>query len=103
MDRLLRPLAAIVLFGMASGCASMDARTAAVADRPEPTHKWIADMDVPRAKYNFDNNVCAAAAHDVGLDATGGRVAAAPMRRGEPAFVAYERCMEGKGYNLATY
>ena len=103
MDRLLKVLAATALLGMAFGCATTDVRDAAVADRPAPTHKWIADMDVSRAKYNFDNNACSGEARAVSPDASSEGVEARPMRRGEPAFVAYERCMESKGYNLATY
>ena len=103
MDRILKVLAAIALLGAASGCTTQDVRNDAVADRPTPTHRWIADMDVSRAKYNFDNNTCAHEARDSSLEASDSRVELRPMRRDGAEFTTYERCMEGKGYSLATY
>lgn len=107
MIRLLKALAAVLLLGVASGCATQSVGDAAVAARPEPTHRWIADMDVSRAKYNFDNNACVLETSDSSAESSDSHVEARledrSLRRDEPAFVAYERCMEGKGYNLATY
>lgn len=103
MIRLLKALAVVFLLVGAVGCTTQGVPDTAVADRPEPTHRWIANMDVSRAKYNFDNNACVRQTRDGSAEPLHSRVEERPLRRDEPAFVAYERCMEGKGYNLATY
>ena len=103
MIRLLKALAAVLLLAAATGCTTQSVRAANVDDRPAPTHRWIANMDVSRAKYNFDNNACVRQTRDGSAQPADSRVEERPLRRDEPAFVAYERCMKGKGYNLATY
>lgn len=75
---------------LGGGCAG----TASEA-RPDPTHRWISKTVDSRAQYQHDNKACAAAAGD--------SVAGDNARRDAPAFVAYERCMGERGYELATY
>ena len=86
------PTKALIALGLvvavACGCATKP--------QPQvdmPTHQWVTDLDVSKARYNFDNKHCAAEAR-VDVGATG---------KFEPAFIAYERCMEDRGYRLSTY
>ena len=87
-------VAAIVVAAVC-GCA-----TTAV-DNQRPTHRWVTEADVSQARYNFDRTQCRVGmgdedqakdvAHELGL------------RRSDPEFVAYQLCMERRGYQLATY
>ena len=89
MIRLGKTVAALAALGGAFGCATTEPREPSTT----PTHRWVAEIDVSRAKYNFDNRSCAEAAQvDVGATA-----------KSAPTFLAYERCMEERGYRLATY
>ena len=89
INTLTRTLAGFLVAGVAFGCSTTQTSDPSVS----PTHRWIAEMDVSRTKYNFDNRRCADEA-SVEVGAT---------RKSAPAFTAYERCMEGRGYKLATY
>ena len=88
---------AVAAFGV--GCASTGAPEAGA-----PTHRWVAQEDVSSTKYNFDNKVCAeesTADFHAAHNGDGGN--AAHLRHGTPEFAHYEQCMQGKGYELATY
>ena len=89
--RVVLALAVAGIVGLVGGgCAG----TAPEA-RPDPTHRWISRTVESRAQYQHDNKACAAAA--------GESVAGDNLRRDAPTFVAYERCMGERGYELATY
>ncbi len=89
MAVLTKVTIAIAALGLIHGCSLTDVR----GGQPSPTHRWVAQTDGSRAKYNFHNSQCAKeAAVEVGA-----------ARKSDPEFVAYERCMEQKGYTLATY
>ena len=89
MKTLTKALAAISALGLVFGCST----TATEESSMTPTHRWVSELDVSRAKYNFDNRRCAETA----------RVDVGATKKSEPEFIAYERCMQGKGYRLATY
>ena len=90
--RVVLALVVAGLFGLVGGgCAG----TASEA-RPDPTHRWISKTVESRAQYQHDNKACAAATGEKS-------VAGESLRRDAPAFVAYERCMGERGYELATY
>ena len=89
MNTLGKTVAALAALGVAYGCSTTDTREPTAT----PTHRWVSEIDVSRAKYNFDNRRCA---EDARVD-----VGATP--KSAPAFVDYERCMEERGYRLATY
>ena len=91
MDNTMKAMTAAVAMAVAAlgvGCASIGAPEASTA----PTHRWVAESDVSSAKYNFDNKACAESAM---VDFR------AP--HATPEFALYERCMQSKGYELATY
>lgn len=96
MAKLTRNMA-LALLGVAVAGAVGCTTTSSVEAAVTPTHQWVAELDVSRAKYNFDNHSCAEAA-DVDVDPGDGA-----LEKSTPAFVAYERCMEAKGYRLSTY
>ena len=75
------------------GCA------ATVSDgREAPTHRWVSQTVESEAQYRYDNKACAVAAGDEAANVGEGKA-----RRQDPAFIAYERCMGERGYQLATY
>lgn len=84
----------VVLGGI--GCAS-----AVPEERAAPTHRWVSKTVESQAQYHYDNKACAVAAGDESV-ADGGEKGEG-LRRDAPAFVAYERCMGERGYQLATY
>ena len=89
MKTLTKTLAAILALGVAFGCSTTNTQEPSMT----PTHRWVSELDVSRAKYNFDNRRCAETANvDVGT-----------ANKSSPAFIAYERCMQARGYRLATY
>ena len=90
MHIAIKTLAAVAALLVLSGCMSQSPIT---ADQPDPTHRWVTQMEVSRAKYNFDNKTCTDEA----------MLNVATVRESDPEFVAYERCMAERGYNLATY
>ncbi len=109
MGYLMKLLAVpTVLAGL--GCAM----TGVQSEVPQPTHRWIAVEDVSRAKYKLDNNTCieqsavqfhprqAEAASD-GAKPSGNTAERRYLHKGEPEFARYERCMNQRGYNLASY
>ena len=112
MEKLNRAMMAVVVALAAvigAGCASVGGGEAGAT----PTHRWVAQMDVSSAKYNFDNKLCAESSM---VELRGTEVVAAPTQEhsqdahGADAevhkgaeFAAYRRCMQGKGYDLATY
>lgn len=78
---------------VAGGCA------ATVPDgREAPTHRWVSQTVESEAQYRYDNKACAVAAGDEAASVGEGKA-----RRQDPAFIAYERCMGERGYQLATY
>ena len=78
---------------VAGGCA------ATVSDgREAPTHRWVSQTVESEAQYRYDNKACAVAAGDEAASVGEGKA----LRR-DPAFIAYERCMGERGYQLATY
>jgi len=89
MKTLAKTFAAISALGLASACST----TATQEPSGTPTHRWVSELDVSRAKYNFDNKRCAETA----------RVDVGATKKSEPEFIAYERCMQDRGYRLATY
>ena len=90
MHSAIKTLGAVVALVALSGC--MVQSNVEVPER-EPTHRWVTQMEVSRAKYNFDNKTCTEEA----------MLNAETVRESDPEFATYERCMAGKGYNLATY
>lgn len=89
MKTLAKTLAAVSALGAAFGCSTTNTQEPNIT----PTHRWVSELDVSRAKYNFDNRLCAETASvDVGT-----------TKKSEPEFIAYERCMQERGYRLATY
>ena len=113
MRYLMKPLVALaVLAGF--GCATSGARS----DAPQPTHRWIAVEDVSRAKYKLDNNICIeqsavefqsrhaerdGEAVSDGDAPSGSEAEGRYLHKGQPEFARYERCMNQRGYNLASY
>ena len=112
MEKLNRAMTAMVVALAAvigAGCASVGGGEPSAT----PTHRWVAQTDVSSAKYNFDNKLCAESSM---VELRGTEVVAAPsqehsqdahgealgVRKGAE-FAAYQRCMQGKGYDLATY
>ena len=90
MHIAIKTLAALAALVALSGCI---ARSQVTADQRDPTHRWVTQMEVSRAKYNFDNKTCTDEA----------MLNVETVRESDPEFVAYEQCMADKGYNLATY
>lgn len=88
MNQATRALFAMAALAVIAGCA-----VASQSAGQQPTHRWVAEADVSRAKYNFDHKACADAAT---LDVKA-------VRKSAPEFAAYERCMADKGYSLASY
>lgn len=82
----------IAVVGLA-GCA-----VTASDGREAPTHRWVSQTVESEAQYRYDNKACAVAAGDEAASVGEGKA----LRR-DPAFVAYERCMGERGYQLATY
>lgn len=77
------------------GCAT------APVDNQRPTHRWVTEADVSQARYNFDRTQCRA---EAGSGGQAQDVVEGPgVRRSDPEFAAYQLCMEGRGYQLATY
>lgn len=89
MKTLAQTLAAVLALGVALGCSTTNTQEPSIT----PTHRWVSELAVSRAKYNFDNKRCAEAT----------RVDVGTTRKSEPEFLAYERCMQERGYRLATY
>ena len=89
MKTLTKAVAALLALGVAYGCST----TTTPEPGATPTHRWVSEFDVSRAKYNFDNSHCAEDA----------RVDVGATSKSAPAFVAYERCMKERGYRLSTY
>ena len=89
MKMLIKACAAISVLGFAFGCST----TGTQEPSGTPTHRWVSELDVSRAKYNFDNKRCSETA----------RVDVGATKKSEPEFIAYERCMQDRGYRLATY
>lgn len=83
----------IAVVGVAGGCA-----VTASDGREAPTHRWVSQTVESEAQYRYDNKACAVAAGDEAASVGEGKA----LRR-DPAFVAYERCMGERGYQLATY
>ena len=90
MNTVIKILSAVVVLAVLSGCV---AQSNVDAGQHEPTHRWITQMEVSRAKYNFDNKACTDEA----------MLNIETARESDPEFVTYERCMAKKGYSLATY
>ena len=90
MHTAIKTLVAVVAIAALSGCM---AQSNVDQSHHEPTHRWVTQMEVSRAKYNFDNKACTDEA----------MLNMEKARESDPEFVAYERCMTQKGYNLATY
>ena len=89
MNQAMKAPFAVAALAVLAGCAAAAPQSA----ERQPTHRWIAEGDVSRAKYNFDHKACA---DEATLDVNAARKSA-------PEFVAYERCMADKGYSLASY
>jgi len=89
MKTLANAFAAVSALGVALGCSTTNPQEPSIT----PTHRWVSELDVSRAKYNFDNKRCTETA----------RVDVGTTRKSEPEFIAYERCMQERGYRLATY
>ena len=87
---VIKILAAVASLAVLIGCVAQGD----VEDtQRDPTHRWVTELEVSRAKYNFDNKTCT---DEATLDV-------ATARESDPEFAAYERCMAQKGYRLATY
>lgn len=103
MARKIKMLAVLAAMVLGFGCS-----TAPTVDRAEnlgvtPTHRWVSELDVSRTRYNFDNKRCAdQAAMSVALGRHAGR-SNEGIRTTDPEFRSYQRCMESRGYTLATY
>lgn len=106
--KAMMALAAGAVVGGSAGCASTGASEPSAA----PTHRWVAQTDVSSAKYNFDNKLCAEQSMvefhaNARHDGHGGDAAQGEGSRqytiDAPEFAQYQRCMQGKGYDLATY
>lgn len=89
MAHVIKVIAAVALVAAGFGCATTDVGE----DRLSPTHRWVAQKDVSKAKYNFDNKRCT---DESSIDD-------GPLTKSSPEFIAYERCMEGRGYKLASF
>ena len=89
MKTLAKTSAAVAASGVALGCSTTETQEPNIT----PTHRWVSELDASRAKYNFDNKRCAETA----------RVDVGAAHKSSPEFVAYERCMQDRGYRLATY
>ena len=87
---VIKNLAAVAALVVLSGCVAQGNVEDA---QPDPTHRWVSQFEVSRAKYNFDNKTCT---DEATLDVQ-------TARESDPEFAAYERCMSRKGYRLATY
>ena len=88
MAKIIRALASVAVLGVGMGCST----TNTGGDATSPTHRWLAKVDVSIAKYNLHNKQCA---DETQVDVQG-------MRKTAPEFVAYERCMNAKGYTLVA-
>lgn len=88
MANVIKALAAVVVLSVGFGCST----TGTGGESVPPTHRWFADTDVSIARYNLHNTQCA--------DET--KVDLARMRKAAPEFVAYEQCMNAKGYRLVA-
>lgn len=94
MGRLALTAGLIAVVGLiAGGCA-----VTAADGREAPTHRWVSKTVESEAQYRYDNKACTLAAGDEAVTANEGE-----LRRDAPAFIAYERCMGERGYQLATY
>lgn len=89
MTKSIKIVSVTVLLTGATACM----QTNGGMERPSPTHRWTTDQEITRTEYNFDHQRCIEQSN-VSVD---GAV------KTDDAFVAYEQCMEGKGYILATY
>lgn len=109
MEKRMQAMMAAVAMaaaGIGTGCAAIDAPE----PNATPTHRWVAQMDVSSAKYNFDNKLCTEqsmvefhagqAGHGHAAQGDGPNTHA---HASAPEFALYQRCMQGKGYDLATY
>ena len=92
----LATLAGLIVVLGGVGCAS-----AVPDERAVPTHRWVSKTVESQAQYHYDNKECAVAAGDESVADGVGK--GESLRRDAPAFVAYERCMGERGYQLATY
>ena len=88
MAKVIKALATVSVMVVAFGCST----TNTGGDATTPTHSWFADVDVSTAKYNLHNKQC--------VDAT--KVDVQGMHKSPPEFIAYERCMNAKGYTLVA-
>lgn len=88
MANAIKALAAVSVLVVGFGCST----TNMGVDGATPTHRWLANVDVSTAKYNLHNKQC--------VDET--KVDVQGMRLTTPAFTAYERCMNAKGYTLVA-
>ena len=86
---VIKNLAVVAVLAALAGCVTQGNGKDA---QPDPTHRWVSQFEVSRAKYNFDNKTCT---DEATLDV-------ATARESDPEFAAYERCMSAKGYRLAT-
>lgn len=88
MANVIKALAAAVVVSAGFGCSTTDLSV----EHATPTHRWLADTDVSIARYNYHNTQC--------IDET--NVDLESLRKAAPEFVAYEQCMNAKGYRLVT-
>lgn len=88
MAKVIKALATVSAMLVAFGCST----TNTGVDVTTPTHSWFANVDVSTAKYNLHNKQC--------VDQT--KVDVQGMHKSTPEFVAYERCMNAKGYTLVA-
>ena len=88
MAKVIKALAAVSAMVVAFGCST----TNTGGDVATPTHRWFANVDVSTARYNLHNTQC--------VDET--KVDVQGMHQSTPEFIAYERCMNAKGYTLVA-
>ncbi len=70
-----------------------------------PTHRWVSEKSITESRYSLHNQHCAQEVlAEIGTERKrelDGRQVFPTAADAE--FIAYERCMEEKGYTLATY
>ncbi len=103
MAKKIKMLAALTAVALGFGCTTSSTDDRGGSLGVNPTHRWVSELDVSRTRYNFDNKRCAdQAAMSAALDRHADR-SAEGIRTTDPEFRSYQRCMESRGYTLATY
>lgn len=103
MAQQLKLLPMVLPMLLVFGCASTPVQEEPVDPSLTPTHRWVSDLDVSHARYNFDNTRCAEEAAMGVVRERHADSGSEAIRRTDPEFQAYERCMQSRGYTLATY